>query len=100
MAGAMLGGPWLVLLAIAGFGLGSVFDSVYDPDDPDMKDPQATSAEISHEARRLFAGHLALLLFKIARARYGDATAVKKIKDANPGLDADHIKAGQKINLP
>jgi nucleoid-associated protein YgaU len=39
-------------------------------------------------------------LFKIARARYGDATAVKKIKDANPGLDADHIKAGQKINLP
>ena len=39
-------------------------------------------------------------IFKIARARYGDATAVKKIRDANPGLDADHIKAGQKINLP
>ena len=39
-------------------------------------------------------------IFKIARARYGDASAVKKIKDANPGLDADHIKAGQKINLP
>ena len=39
-------------------------------------------------------------LFKIARAKYGDATAVKKIKDANPGLDANHIKVGQKINLP
>ena len=39
-------------------------------------------------------------LFKIARARYGDASAVKKIKEANPGLDADHIRPGQKINLP
>ncbi len=39
-------------------------------------------------------------LFKIARARYGDASAVKKIKEANPGLDANHIKTGQKINLP
>ncbi|MDB5320960.1 MAG: Peptidoglycan-binding LysM [Phycisphaerales bacterium] len=39
-------------------------------------------------------------LFKIARARYGDASAVRKIKEANPGLDANHIKAGQKINLP
>jgi nucleoid-associated protein YgaU len=39
-------------------------------------------------------------LFKIARAKYGDASAVRKIKEANPGLDADHIKAGQKINLP
>lgn len=39
-------------------------------------------------------------LFKIARAKYGDASAVKKIKEANPGLDADHIRPGQKINLP
>jgi 5'-nucleotidase len=39
-------------------------------------------------------------LFKIARARYGDASAVRKIKEANPGLDADHIRVGQKINLP
>jgi nucleoid-associated protein YgaU len=39
-------------------------------------------------------------LFKIARAKYGDASAVRKIKEANPGLDADHIKVGQKINLP
>jgi LysM repeat protein len=39
-------------------------------------------------------------LFKIARARYGDASAVRKIKEANPGLDANHIKPGQKINLP
>jgi len=39
-------------------------------------------------------------LFKIARARYGDASAVKRIKEANPGLDANHIKVGQKINLP
>src|SRR4051812_22429330 len=39
-------------------------------------------------------------LFKIARAKYGDAAAVKKIKEANPGLDANHIKVGQKINLP
>ena len=39
-------------------------------------------------------------LFKIARAKYGDASAVKRIKEANPGLDANHIKVGQKINLP
>jgi nucleoid-associated protein YgaU len=39
-------------------------------------------------------------LFKIARSRYGDASAVRKIKEANPGLDADHIRVGQKINLP
>src|SRR4051794_23796077 len=39
-------------------------------------------------------------LFKIARAKYGDASAVRKIKEANPGLDANHIKPGQKINLP
>ena len=39
-------------------------------------------------------------LFKIARAKYGDASAVRKIKEANPGLDADHVKVGQKINLP
>jgi nucleoid-associated protein YgaU len=39
-------------------------------------------------------------LFKIARARYGDASAVSKIKQANPGLDYNHIKTGQKINLP
>jgi 5'-nucleotidase/UDP-sugar diphosphatase len=39
-------------------------------------------------------------LFKIARARYGDAAAVRKIKEANPSLDPNHIKVGQKINLP
>ncbi|HSI32504.1 MAG: LysM peptidoglycan-binding domain-containing protein [Phycisphaerae bacterium] len=39
-------------------------------------------------------------LFKIARNQYGDATAVRKIKDANPGLNADQIKVGQKLNLP
>lgn len=39
-------------------------------------------------------------LFKIARAKYGDPSAVNKIKAANPGLDANHIKVGQKIKLP
>ena len=39
-------------------------------------------------------------LFKIARTQYGDASAVRKIKDANPGMNADQIKTGQKINLP
>ncbi len=39
-------------------------------------------------------------LFKIARTQYGDASAVRKIKDANPGLNPDQIKAGQKITLP
>jgi 5'-nucleotidase/UDP-sugar diphosphatase len=39
-------------------------------------------------------------LYKIARAKYGDASAVKKIQAANPGLNANGIKAGQKINLP
>lgn len=39
-------------------------------------------------------------LYKIARAKYGDASAVKKIKEANPGMNPDQIKVGQKINLP
>ena len=39
-------------------------------------------------------------LYKIARAKYGDASAVKKIQAANPGLSPNSIKAGQKINLP
>jgi 5'-nucleotidase / UDP-sugar diphosphatase len=39
-------------------------------------------------------------LFKIARAKYGDPAAVKKIQAANPGLNPNSIKAGQKINLP
>ena len=39
-------------------------------------------------------------LYKIARAKYGNPTAVKKIIEANPGLDPNKIKAGQKINLP
>lgn len=39
-------------------------------------------------------------LFKIARAKYGDPSAVKKIKEANPGMNPDQIKVGQKINLP
>ena len=39
-------------------------------------------------------------LFKIARAKYGDPTAVRRIAAANPGLNANNIKAGQKINLP
>jgi len=38
-------------------------------------------------------------LYKIARAKYGEASAVKKIQAANPGLTAN-IKVGQKINLP
>src|SRR5689334_3765040 len=35
-------------------------------------------------------------LYKIARAKYGEASAVKKIQAANPGLTAN-IKVGQKI---
>ena len=38
-------------------------------------------------------------LYKIARAKYGEASAVKKIQAANPGITAN-IKVGQKINLP
>lgn len=39
-------------------------------------------------------------LYKIARAKYGEASAVKRILAANPGLNANSIKAGQKITLP
>jgi nucleoid-associated protein YgaU len=39
-------------------------------------------------------------LYKIARAKYGNPTAVKKIIEANPGMDPNKIKVGQKINLP
>ena len=37
---------------------------------------------------------------KIARSKYGDLTAVRKIKEANPGIDYNNIKAGQKLMLP
>ena len=39
-------------------------------------------------------------LSRIARAKYGNTSAIKKIKDANPGIDPNNIKPGQKINLP
>jgi nucleoid-associated protein YgaU len=39
-------------------------------------------------------------LSKIARAKYGNVNAVRKIKEANPGIDYNNIKAGQKIMLP
>lgn len=38
-------------------------------------------------------------LSSIARAKYGSGDW-KKIAAANPGLDPNHIKVGQKINLP
>jgi nucleoid-associated protein YgaU len=37
---------------------------------------------------------------KIARAKYGDLSAVRRIKQANPGIDPNNIKTGQKIMLP
>jgi 5'-nucleotidase / UDP-sugar diphosphatase len=39
-------------------------------------------------------------LYKVARAKYGDQSAVKRIVAANPGLSPNTIKVGQKINLP
>jgi nucleoid-associated protein YgaU len=39
-------------------------------------------------------------LSKIARAKYGNTSAIRKIKEANPGIDANNIKPGQKLNLP
>ena len=39
-------------------------------------------------------------LSKIARTKYGELTAIRKIKEANPGVDYNHIKPGQKLTLP
>jgi len=39
-------------------------------------------------------------LSKIARSKYGEVTAVRKIKEANPGVDYNNIKPGQKLMLP
>jgi nucleoid-associated protein YgaU len=39
-------------------------------------------------------------LSKIAREHYGDVKAVRKITEANPGMNANAIKAGQQIVLP
>ena len=39
-------------------------------------------------------------LYKIARAKYNDPSAVKRIQAANPGLNPNSIKAGQRITLP
>jgi nucleoid-associated protein YgaU len=39
-------------------------------------------------------------LWKIATTRYGDGKQYKKILDANPGLTASTLKAGQTITLP
>jgi nucleoid-associated protein YgaU len=39
-------------------------------------------------------------LFKIARDRYGDASAWKKIAAANPNVSNGAIKAGQRLVLP
>ena len=39
-------------------------------------------------------------LFSISRKLYGNNAKVKEILAANPGLDPDVIKVGQKLNLP
>jgi nucleoid-associated protein YgaU len=39
-------------------------------------------------------------LSKIARSKYGEVNAVRKIKEANPGVDYNNIKPGQKLMLP
>jgi nucleoid-associated protein YgaU len=39
-------------------------------------------------------------LIKIARTQYGDEHKWKQIAAANPGVNANSIKVGQKINLP
>jgi nucleoid-associated protein YgaU len=39
-------------------------------------------------------------LIKIARAKYHDASAYKRIAAANPGINPDKLKAGQVITLP
>ena len=39
-------------------------------------------------------------VYKIARAKYGEASAAKRIIAANPGLNPNTIKVGQKITLP
>ena len=39
-------------------------------------------------------------LIKIARTQYGDEHRWKQIAAANPGVSANSIKVGQKINLP
>jgi 5'-nucleotidase len=39
-------------------------------------------------------------LWKIASTHYGDGKQYKKILDANPGLTAANLKAGQTITLP
>jgi 5'-nucleotidase len=67
--------------------------------------PVVTQASLGNGATPAISGNTYTVqkgdtLFKIARAKYNDPSAVRKIKDANPGLDADHIRVGQKINLP
>ncbi len=39
-------------------------------------------------------------LYSIARNVYGDASKYKEIIRANPGIDPNKIKVGQKLNLP
>jgi 5'-nucleotidase len=79
---------------------------VVQPVQPVVSDtaPVATNAAVA-SATPAIAGNTYTIqkgdtLFKIARAKYGNPSAVNKIKAANPGLDANHIKVGQKINLP
>ena len=39
-------------------------------------------------------------LWKISKAAYNDGTKYERILAANPGLDANHLKIGQKIVIP
>lgn len=57
----------------------------------------AATAETSPRSVRVEAGQT---LFAIAREHLGDGARWRDLLDANPGLDPQHLRAGQTLRLP
>lgn len=70
-AGLLAGGAWILVLLAAGLAAGALFDAWHDPQAFEEGDEPATAAELDADARRLFARHLARLLFHLARVDDG-----------------------------
>lgn len=89
----------------------SIFSSARTPDAAPVPEPATTPAparapaSASAPAYVAGSGKVYILkkgdtLAKIAREHLGDITHLRKLINANPGIDHNHVYPGQAINLP
>lgn len=67
---------------------------------PVAVEPVYAPAPVTSTGARSYTVKKGDTLYGIARREYGDASRVKDILAANPGINPNVIKVGQKLNLP